>query len=297
MITYETSNENTESSTIGGNNQVSKAGFVYAESTNGLNNKNVIMDADDARSFVNENDGVVLSNIVFKKPDTVAVPILVTRLQAGAGLISIGSIVDIYSLSDPNSQSQSSDSSSPSVSNDSNSIDSDVNSNNGNNSDNNSNGVSHDGSTNSQSSSKTFSNSPDISGSTILAIMRSKDSGVISADYIKSQTKINGNDTNQVENSKSFSTDVEEMIRGSISGGYDEKQISSLLDSYGLKLSDYERQSNLAELDVQYLLLIEVPREDVPYVINNMENVILTIPTSDAPNWMVNELKATYLKT
>lgn len=99
MLTYETVsignavsgssiifNENIESSNgVAGDNQVSKAGFVYAESTDNLNNKNIIMDADDAKSFVNENDGAILANVVFKKPDTVAVPILITRLQAGAG--------------------------------------------------------------------------------------------------------------------------------------------------------------------------------------------------------------------
>lgn len=326
MVTYETiSSENTASgniaifngnngsntnfNSIDDNNQISKAGFVYAESNNNINNKNVIMDAEDAKSLVNENDGRVLANIVFKKPDTVAVPVLIDRLQAGAGLISIGSIVDIYTLYDSN-QLQSSDSSQSSSQSNSESSSISEGSDNSNvstdsentNIDGNSqsNLQSNTGqistTSSSQQDSKTVIVSPDISGSTILAIMRSKDSGMISADYIKSQTTINGNNTNQVQNSKSFSTDVEEMIRGSISGGYNEKQISTLLNRYGLKLSDYERQSNLAEIDVQYLLLIEVPRNDVPFVINNMENIILTIPTSKAPDWMINELKNTYSK-
>jgi hypothetical protein len=97
-----------------------------------------------------------------------------------------------------------------------------------------------------------------------------------------------------MEDSRSFSTDVEQMLRGAISGGFDEESTTKLLEKYGLKLSDYERKSNLAELDVQYLLLIEVPRNDVSYVINNMDNLILTIPTEHAPNWMINELKSTY---
>ena len=283
MISYETGSIENNSST----------------SPNG-GNKNIIMYTEDAQSFVNENDVIVLANIVFKKPDTVAVPILISRLQAGAGLISTGSIVDIYFLADYSSQSQSSDSSSYDSNSDSSTNGSDVGSNGTNESsiDNNENGKNQEPNqqklSNLQSSSQTYS--PDISGSTVLAIMRSKDSGVITADYFKSQTTINGNNTNQAQNSKSFSTNVEEMIRGSVSGGYDEKRISSLLNSYGLKLSNYERQSNLAELDVQYLLLIEVPRDNVPYLINNMEDIILTIPTSEAPNWLVNELKSTYLK-
>ena len=278
----------------------------YESSENGsngvLNNKNVIMNIADAELLVNQNDGNVLSKVVFKKPDTVAIPILVTRLQAGAGLISVGSVVDIYTLSDPNSQTQSYGNS-PSSSDGSNN-----NPNNNSSLDNNNNNKENNQSSeNSQSNGNIGANNPMefeskgtdkfpvVSGSTVLAIMRSKDSGVINANYIKSQTTINGNLTNQNENSKSFSTDVEEMLRGSISGGFNEKQIASLLNKYGLKLSDYERQSNLGELDVQYLLLIEVPREDVPYLINNMDNIILTIPTANAPNWMVTELKSTYL--
>ena len=38
----------------------------------------------------------VLSKIKFEKPNTVSVPILVSRLQAGAGLVNVGSVVDIY---------------------------------------------------------------------------------------------------------------------------------------------------------------------------------------------------------
>lgn len=37
--------------------------------------------------------------IKFEKPNTVSVPILVSRLQAGAGLVNVGSVVDIYTSS------------------------------------------------------------------------------------------------------------------------------------------------------------------------------------------------------
>ena len=57
------------------------------------------MPAVDAKLFVNENDAKILSNIAFEKVDTVIVPIYISRLQATGGLISVGSIVDIYSLS------------------------------------------------------------------------------------------------------------------------------------------------------------------------------------------------------
>ena len=61
--------------------------------------KNMIMPAYEAMQIVNENDATVLSMIKFEKPNTVSVPILVSRLQAGAGLVSVGSIVDIYTNS------------------------------------------------------------------------------------------------------------------------------------------------------------------------------------------------------
>jgi hypothetical protein len=255
--------------------------FSMGVNNNG-NLKNVIMDVNDASLFITENDANVLSNIVFEKPDTVAVPILIDRLQAGAGLISVGSVVDIYTLSNNSYQIQPNEEDSTKESN--------ISSNDSSNEINNQNSDS----TNNNKNSNLIENSPDISGSTVLAIMRSKDSGVIDANYIKSRTLINGNDTNQIENSNSFSTDVEEMIRGSISGGYNEDHFASILNKYGLKLSDYERKSSLGEIDVQYLLLIEVPREDVSHVINNMDNIVLTIPTSNAPNWMINELKQAY---
>ena len=52
--------------------------------------------------------------------------------------------------------------------------------------------------------------------------------------------------------------------------------------------------SNLADLDSDYLVLLEVPRSDVSFVINNMDNLILTIPTEFAPNWVLGELNETY---
>lgn len=243
--------------------------------------KNIIVDVDNAHKMVADNDAVVLANIEFKKPDTIVVPILITRLQAGAGLITIGSIVDIYTLKSDSSYTQQTPSDPENDGeNESNTSDSSLNQNSLNNRENNNESSILDG--------------PDISGATVLAIMRSKDSGSIDANYVKTQINSNGNITNQIEDTTSFSIDVEQMLRGAISGGFAEQSIAKLLDKYGLKLSDYERRSNLAELDVQYLLLIEVPRNDVSYIINNMDNLILTIPTEHAPNWMINELKSTY---
>ena len=209
--------------------------------------KNTILPAKKAIKIVNENDAEILSKIKFDEPNTVSVPILISRLQAGAGLVNVGSVVDIY--------------------------------------------------TNNNDTTKNYTSndtSPDISGCTVLAIMRYEDNGEIDSEYSKPNTKVNGNNTNPKENTKAFSSDVLELIKGSMLKGYDEKETFEMLKNYGVKLSNYERQINLGDLDAQYMLLIETPQEKVEYVLNNMDNIILTIPTSKAPDWMINEINSTY---
>ena len=268
------------------------------------NSKKVLMPVDDASLFINENDAKILSNVEFGKVDTVIVPVYITRLQATGGLISVGSIVDIYSVlsntTDYSSNSESEDdnnlnnnsenmSSESFDSNEINSEDSeDSNSSNGENS------GKYDVTLDNSQDSQTITEEPDVSGATVLAILRSKDSGVIDGTFSKSTNLIKGNTTYPTENSSSFSTDTEELLKSSIFNGYDNDALSSYLDSYGIKLSNFERLSNIGELDTDYLVLLEIPRSDVDFVINNMENLILTIPTEYAPNWAIDELNETY---
>lgn len=270
--------------------------------------KNIVLNESEAKSFVNENDAKILSDVNFKSVDTVIVPISVTRLQASAGLISVGDIVDIYSLK--SNKSNYSELANSSLNEDN---ETEINNNgsngqnkynNSNTSDNNSNDLKNSSLNSDDSmpiSSSELDNSsgnlnkyPDISGSTVVAILRSKDSGVIDAKYSNSNNLVSGNETKPSENSSSFSTDVEELLKASITKGYDEKIMSSLLNRYGVKLSNYERASNLADLDCQYILLLEVPRTDVNFVINNMDNLILTIPMDNAPHWIIDELLDVY---
>lgn len=208
--------------------------------------KNTIMPIAEAMEIVNQNDATILSKIKFEEPDTVSVPILVSRLQAGAGLVRVGSVVDIYTNS------------------------------------------------NSSYENTTNSSAPEISGCTVLSIMRYEENGEIDSQYSKSKMMVKGNTTNPTENTKSFSSDVMEMIKGSIVKGYDEKETFEMLESYGVKLSNYERQINLGDLDAQYMLLIETPQDKVNFVLDNMDSIVLTIPTSDAPDWMVSEISSTY---
>lgn len=209
--------------------------------------KNIIMSENDAIRIVNGNDAKILSKIQFEKPNTVSVPVLISRLQAGAGLVSVGSIVDIYSNLNNTNEALN--------------------------------------------SNKT---SPDISGCTVLAIMRYEENGEVDSEYSKSNTIVNGNTTNPHENTKKFSSNVLEMIKGSIMNGYDEQQTFKMLRNYGVKLSDYERQINLGDLDAQYMLLLETPQDKVNFMINNMDSIVLTIPTANAPTWMITEINNTY---
>ncbi len=212
-------------------------------------NKSVVMPVGEALKIVNNQGASVLSNIEFKKPDTISVPVLLSRLQAGAGLVSVGSVIDIYTQNNLN-----------------------------------------------KSYDLENTSTPAISGCTVVSIMRCEESGQIESEYGYSQTLVNGNNTSPNENTKTFTANVIEMIKGSLAGGYNEEETLKKLQDYGIKLANCEREINLAELDTQYLLLIEVPHDKVNYVINNMENIILTLPTTDAPNWMVNELMNTYNK-
>lgn len=208
--------------------------------------KDIMMNEDEAIKIVNENDAHILSKIKFETPNTVSVPILISRLQAGAGLINVGSVVDVYLNSNYTNETNEGNS------------------------------------------------TPNISGCTVLSIMRYEENGEIDSEYSKSKVNVKGNDTYPRENTKSFSSNVLELLKGSIIKGYSEEETVEMLRDYGIKLSNYERQINLGDLDAQYMLLIETPQNKVNFVLNNMENIVLTIPTSKAPKWMVDEIQYTY---
>ena len=241
-------------------------------------NKNIIMSVKDANDFVRDNDAKVLSNVRFEKVNTVIVPISLSRLQATAGLISVGSVVDIYSLSDNSSEYDYMDDEQQRISNETDANES-----------------SADEEIMNDESLESDSDDPLVSGATVLAILRSKDSGMVDSAISKSNTVIKGNQTNPFENTSSYSTDVEEQLKKAVlDSNNDNKALDSYLLSYGVRLSNFERMSNLGDLDSEYIILLEVPQGDVNFVINNMDNLILTIPTGFAPDWVVSELNETY---
>ena len=102
------------------------------------------------------------------------------------------------------------------------------------------------------------------------------------------------NATNPSKNTQTFNSNVLEMLKGAIIQGYDEAKTIEMLKDYGIKLSNYERQINLGDLDAEYMLLVEAPQDKVNFILNNMDSIVLTIPTAKAPSWMAGQINATY---
>jgi hypothetical protein len=96
------------------------------------------------------------------------------------------------------------------------------------------------------------------------------------------------------QTSQSAQGDVEQLLRAGASRNWNDAQLTTLLNAYGWRLSDFERVSNLGDLDAQYLVLLEVPRENALWLIENSNSVVLVVPTQSAPEWMITELHQIY---
>jgi len=223
--------------------------------------KNLIVKVVDAQKIVNEADAAVLSNMEIKTPDTVAVPIIISRLQAAGGLINVGDSVDVY-LTTTNASATTT--------------------------------AGNNTTTTQTATTQPASSSPTISGATVLAILRAKDSGTVAANLQQSQEIAVNTLTMTNSKTQTANTDVEELLKAAASNTWNEAQVTSLLKAYGWRLSDFERASNLGELDVRYLVVLEVPRENALFLMQNSQSLQLTVPTQNAPEWMITELKRIY---
>jgi hypothetical protein len=125
-----------------------------------------------------------------------------------------------------------------------------------------------------------YSTSKIVGGSQVISILRSKDSGSISQNIVLTESPKNRNFTQE------SNLDIQQIISSKAAGTYDSNQYNITTDDYGDCLANYERISHIGELDVEYILLVEVPRNRAEDLINNMDNIILTIPTYDAPSWV-----------
>lgn len=204
-----------------------------------------IMNVANATNYIKTRDASTLATIKIKQVDSVIIPLSINRKQAASGLITEGDVVDIYT-SDTQSESAGE--------------------------------VVDENSTNiTDTHDKT---SKVVGGSSVVSILRSKDSGSIEQNMELSQTPKSRN------LSQTSNLDIEQILASRAAGTYDSRQIKILLDDYGTRLADYERTSRIGELDVEYIIMVEVPRESVEGLISNMDNIILTIPTYDAPSWV-----------
>jgi hypothetical protein len=94
---------------------------------------------------------------------------------------------------------------------------------------------------------------------------------------------------------------VEQVLQAGASRNWNEAQMNSLLNAYGYRLSNFERVSNLGDMSANYLVVLEVPRENALWVIQNDNylsstgsSLYLVVPTQKAPVWMVQELQQIY---
>ena len=227
--------------------------------------KNLITKIADAQKIVNEADAAVLSKVDIQTPDTVAVPIIITRLQAAGGLVNVGDAVDVY-LSTTNATPASTNATNA---------------------------------TNQTATPKVNVSTPNISGATVLAILRSNTkggtgTGTVSASLKQGQTVAINQFKMENTRTQESQTQVEELLKAAASRTWNEQQVNSLLKAYGWRLSDFERASNLGDLDAEYMVVLEVPRENALFLMQNSASLQLTVPTQQAPEWMVTELKSIY---
>jgi hypothetical protein len=230
-------------------------------STSSSNVKNLIVKEVDAQTIVNESDASVLANMDITTPDTVAIPVYLSRIQAAGGLLNVGDSVDVY---------QNVNTSAATTGN------------------------------NTTAVSTTSSDAPEISGATVLAILRDTTS---SSDYnanisCSTAVSIDGSGLGYSTGSEATGT-IEQVLQAGASGNWNQNQIDTLLSAYGWKLSNFERVSNLGDMSANYLVVLEVPRANALWVIQNdnflsSSSLYLVVPTQSAPTWMIQELHQIY---
>ena len=228
-------------------------------------NTSNILNQNDANKYLNTLDVESLSKTSISMPDTVIIPLSLNRRQAASGLLKTGDSVDIYNTNKEITNLQTQD----------NNMDSQLS-------------TSNDSSNQSTDNDTTTANIPVnssddkklVGGATVVSILRSKDSGSVDSNIELSQYPHTRNYT------QSSKVDIEQVIMAKSSGTLDESQLKIILNDYGWKISNYERLANIGDLDCEYIIMLEVPRETTQDLINNMDTLLLAIPSYDAPDWV-----------
>lgn len=218
-----------------------------------VDNTTTIMNTKNATQYINTAPTNELANMTIEKVDTVIIPITINRKQAASGLITENDVVDIYTTINIQTETNTETQTNTSDENNTNTTN-----------------ISEVESKENSTSSKI------VGGSQVVSILRSKDAGEIESDI---QVKNENNSSN-------INLDIEEVLESKAAGVYDKKEFNILVERYAKRLADYERTSNIGDLDAQYIIMLEVPRSSVDMITSNMDNIILTIPTYDAPSWV-----------
>lgn len=235
--------------------------------------KDLIMKVAAAQTLVTQSDASVLANVEITTPDTVVIPIRLDRLRAAGGLISVGDTVDIYVSTN---ETTTTTTTTTNETNRTNQTQQSTGSN--------------------QSGVGQSSNTPLVSGATVLAILRSMvDQNEFSASLSTSQSiAINSLSQNASREQTAASSGIEQLLQSGASRAWDETSINALLNAYGVRLDQFERTANFGNLDAEYMVLLEVPRDKAIFLIQNSNAIQLTISTQSAPSWMVTELHKIY---
>ncbi|MCD7781194.1 MAG: DUF515 domain-containing protein [Methanosphaera sp.] len=261
-------------------NQIEEYSDKYDRVEINVNNTPTIMSTENATTYLDTLNTTQLVDTTINVVDTVIVPISIDRKQAASGLIKESDTVDIY-FQDVTSSDyvEEEDTSSDNMSTEDDQSTSDENTSTDEDSASTENMTNQTNDIDSYNSQNQSNNGKVVGGATVLSILRSKDSG-----SIDSQTEISqSNSTNYTQTN---TIDIEQVLSSKAAGVLNESELNLLLEDYGWRLSDYERTSNIGDLDVEYLIMLEVPRSSVETIINNMDNIVLTIPTYDAPSWV-----------
>lgn len=231
--------------------------------------KDLIVKVAAAQALVTQSDASVLSNLEITTPDTVVIPIRLDRLRAAGGLISVGDTVDIYVNTNATTTTTTTNAT---------------------------NETNQTSTTNVQTSGSDNASTPLVSGATVLAILRSMATqNDFNASISTSQSiAINTLSTSSSRSQSAASSGVEQLLQAGASRTWDESSIDALLNAYGVRLDNFERTSNFGNLDAEYMVLIEVPRDKAIFIMQNQDALQLTISTQNAPSWMVSELHKIY---
>ncbi|HEY0196159.1 MAG TPA: DUF515 domain-containing protein [Methanobacterium sp.] len=237
--------------------------------------KDLIVKVAAAQTLVTQADASVLANVEITTPDTVVIPIRLDRLRAAGGLISVGDTVDIY----VNTNGTTTTSTASNATNETNETTSNQN-------------------TGQNQNFGQSSNTPLVSGATVLAILRSMtDQNTFNASISTSQSiAINtlSSGASRTQSSGVSESGIEGLLQAGSSRIWDESSINALLNAYGVRLDQFERTSNFGNLDAEYMVLLEVPRDKAIFLIQSSDAIQLTISTQSAPSWMVDELHKIY---